>query len=120
MHAAEAADVVAAQFLGPADQARTAAESEQSLQRCLEEVPGAHHQVEPLALQRQELQPVQRERFDLVMRPWDFFEVPLQALFAFGRGPHLARRAEELGGYDVSGFGRVRRLRRPGPGGHPI
>ncbi len=65
---------------------------------------------------RLEFLPLQRERFDLVMRPWDFFEQPLQTLFAFGRGPPLARRAEELGGYDVSGLGRVRRLRRPGPG----
>lgn len=51
--------------------------------------------------------PLQRERFDLVMRRRSYFEPPVQALLSFCRTPALATRAGELAGYDVSGLGRV-------------
>ena len=51
--------------------------------------------------------PLQRERFDLAFRRRDYFEPPLQALFAFTRTPAFAERARELEGYDVGGTGRV-------------
>jgi len=51
--------------------------------------------------------PLRIERFDLVLRRRDYFEPPLQKLFAFARTPIFAARAQELGGYDVSGTGRV-------------
>lgn len=47
------------------------------------------------------------ERYDLVVWRRDYFEPALQRLIAFCRGPQFAERAYELGGYDVSGFGRV-------------
>jgi len=47
------------------------------------------------------------ERFDLVMRRRDYFEPPVQKLFAFARTPNFASRAAELGGYDVGGLGTV-------------
>ena len=51
--------------------------------------------------------PVAEERYDLVVWRKDFFEPPLQTLFAFCRGDEFRRRADELGGYDVSGIGTV-------------
>jgi molybdate-binding protein len=48
------------------------------------------------------------EEFDLVMRRRDYFEPSFQGLLAFARGPELARRAEFLGGYDITGLGAVR------------
>ncbi|MCG6121987.1 MAG: helix-turn-helix transcriptional regulator [Microvirga sp.] len=47
------------------------------------------------------------EEFDLVMRRRDYFEPPVQKILAFGRDHAFARRAETLGGYDVSTFGIV-------------
>ena len=47
------------------------------------------------------------ERYDLVVGRFDFFEKPLQDLLAFARTQEFARRADEAGGYDVSGVGRV-------------
>lgn len=52
--------------------------------------------------------PLLWERFDLAVRSRDYFRPPLQALFAFVRTPDFASRAQELGGYDVSGSGEVR------------
>jgi excisionase family DNA binding protein len=51
--------------------------------------------------------PLIEERYDLVVWRRDYFEPPLQGLFGFCRGPQFAERARELGGYDISGFGRV-------------
>jgi molybdate-binding protein len=51
--------------------------------------------------------PLQRERFDLAFRRRDYFEPPLQALFAFARTTAFAERARELEGYDIGGTGRV-------------
>ena len=48
------------------------------------------------------------ERFDLVTRRRPYFEAPLQALFAFARGEAFRARAAAMGGYDISGVGRVR------------
>jgi len=48
------------------------------------------------------------ERFDLLMRQRDFFRPPLQAFLALLSEPGFAARAQELGGLDVSGAGRVR------------
>ena len=52
--------------------------------------------------------PVVWEHFDLIMRQRDYFRPPLQAMAAFLRSSALARRAQELGGYDVSQAGTVR------------
>jgi len=51
--------------------------------------------------------PLLWERYDLVMRRRDYFEPPMQALLTFARSPLAMRRAEELQGYDLSGFGAV-------------
>ena len=52
--------------------------------------------------------PLAHERYDLVVGRRDFFEPPVQTLMSFARTPRFAARAAELGGYDVSGCGRVR------------
>jgi excisionase family DNA binding protein len=51
--------------------------------------------------------PLVRERFDLVARPRDWFEPPLQALLAFARSEAFRQRAARLGGYDVAEAGHV-------------
>lgn len=51
--------------------------------------------------------PLVRERFDLVARPRDWFEPPLQALLAFARSEPFRQRAARLGGYDVAQAGSV-------------
>jgi excisionase family DNA binding protein len=48
------------------------------------------------------------ERFDLLMRQRDYFRPPLQAFLALLCEPGFAAGAQELGGLDVSGAGRVR------------
>jgi putative molybdopterin biosynthesis protein len=52
--------------------------------------------------------PLHVERFDLAMRCRDYFEPAVQALLQFGRSAAFIDRANEFGGYDVSGFGEVR------------
>jgi putative molybdopterin biosynthesis protein len=52
--------------------------------------------------------PLVWEEFDLVMRRRDYFEPPVQALLAFARTEDFARRAERLGGYDLTDHGKVR------------
>jgi putative molybdopterin biosynthesis protein len=52
--------------------------------------------------------PLTRERFDIVVYRRAYFEAPFQRLMAFCRSPMFAAKAEELGGYDISGFGTVR------------
>ncbi len=52
--------------------------------------------------------PIAWEHFDLAMRQRDYFHPPLQAAMRFLRSDELAGRAEELGGYDMSGAGAVR------------
>lgn len=51
--------------------------------------------------------PLATERFDLVLRRRDYFEPPMQRLLAFARSEAFRARAAELGGYDISGLGRV-------------
>jgi molybdate-binding protein len=51
--------------------------------------------------------PLVTERFDLVARPRDWFEPPLQALLTFARGAAFRARAERLGGYAVTQTGSV-------------
>ena len=51
--------------------------------------------------------PLASERFDLVIRRRDYFEKTVQALLAFARTPEFREQAARLGGYDVSGTGRV-------------
>ncbi len=51
--------------------------------------------------------PLQWERFDLVVRRVEYFEPPLQRLFAFCRTEPFQDRAASLGGYDVSKCGSV-------------
>lgn len=53
--------------------------------------------------------PLQRERYDLLLRRRDYFEPPLQALLTFARTAAFADKARSLGGYDIEGFGRVMR-----------
>lgn len=51
--------------------------------------------------------PLHRERFDLLVRRRDYFEPPFQKLLAFTHTEAFMARARELGGYDMSGLGRV-------------
>lgn len=51
--------------------------------------------------------PLATERFDLVLQRRDYFEPPFQKLLEFARTDTFRARAGELGGYDVSGLGRV-------------
>ena len=52
--------------------------------------------------------PLVWENLDLVMRQRDYFRRPLQAFLAFIRTPAMACRAQELGGYELAGAGRIR------------
>jgi molybdate-binding protein len=51
--------------------------------------------------------PLQWERFDIVVRRVEYFEAPLQRLFAFARSKPFRERASLLGGYDVTNTGAV-------------
>ncbi|WP_203073139.1 helix-turn-helix transcriptional regulator [Falsiroseomonas ponticola] len=51
--------------------------------------------------------PLVRERFDLVARPRDWFDPPLQRLMEFARGAAFRDRAARLGGYDIGATGSV-------------
>jgi len=55
-----------------------------------------------------EFVPLIEERYDLLMHRRDFFEPPLQELFDFARCETFRARAARMGGYDISGLGRVR------------
>ncbi len=54
--------------------------------------------------------PLAEECFDLLIDRHAYFMPPVQRLLAFARGPALAARAAELGGYDLSPMGLVRWL----------
>ena len=51
--------------------------------------------------------PLQRERYDMAIGRRDYFELPFQRLLAFARTTRFVEKAAELGGYDISGLGRV-------------
>lgn len=51
--------------------------------------------------------PLHRERYDLVIGRREYFEPPFQRLLAFTRTTPFVEKAAELGGYDVTGVGRV-------------
>jgi putative molybdopterin biosynthesis protein len=51
--------------------------------------------------------PLAKERFDLIMRRFDYFEPPIQKMLAFCRSVAFADKAKEFGDYDISGLGRV-------------
>jgi molybdate-binding protein len=51
--------------------------------------------------------PLHRERYDLVIRRWEYFEPPFQRLLAFTRTARFVEKAAEFGGYDVTGVGQV-------------
>jgi excisionase family DNA binding protein len=51
--------------------------------------------------------PLARERFDLLLRRRDYFELPFQSLLAFTRTPAFQEKARGLGGYDIAQLGRV-------------
>jgi molybdate-binding protein len=51
--------------------------------------------------------PLQRERYDLVIGRRDYFEPPFQKLLNFTRLPRFAEKAGQLGGYHISGLGRI-------------
>jgi molybdate-binding protein len=51
--------------------------------------------------------PLAKEHFDLVIRRYDFFEPPMQALLAFARTEPFRIRAGELTGYDIGDLGQV-------------
>lgn len=53
--------------------------------------------------------PVAGERYDLALWRREIFEPPIQQLLALARSDAFRRRAADLGGYDVSGFGTVHR-----------
>ncbi len=51
--------------------------------------------------------PLSQERFDLAIWRRAWFDPPMQKLVNFLHAPAFAERAAELGGYDLSGLGRV-------------
>lgn len=51
--------------------------------------------------------PLQRERYDLIIGRREYFEPSFQQLLGFARTMRFAEKAEELGGYDISGLGQV-------------
>jgi putative molybdopterin biosynthesis protein len=51
--------------------------------------------------------PLHRERYDLVVGRRDYFEPSFQELLNFARSQRFKVRAAELGGYDISGLGRI-------------
>jgi excisionase family DNA binding protein len=51
--------------------------------------------------------PLAWERYDLVVRRMEYFEPPLQRLFAFARTDLFREHAKSLGGYDVANTGTV-------------
>jgi len=51
--------------------------------------------------------PLVRERFDVAVFRRGYFEAPFQTFLGFCRSEAFAAKARELGGYDVSGFGKV-------------
>lgn len=53
--------------------------------------------------------PVADERYDLALWRRDVFEPPVQRLLAFAGTAAFRQRAADLGGYDLSGFGRIHR-----------
>jgi excisionase family DNA binding protein len=55
-----------------------------------------------------EFVPLHRERFDIACGRRDYFEPPLQRLFAFARTPVFAEKAAQLGHYGVEHTGSVR------------
>lgn len=52
--------------------------------------------------------PLFQERYDLLVWRREYFEAPLQTLLGFHATPAFRQRATEVGGYDLSEFGRVR------------
>ncbi|MCH8238292.1 MAG: substrate-binding domain-containing protein, partial [Proteobacteria bacterium] len=56
---------------------------------------------------RLDLQPLHRERYDLLLRRRDYFEAPVQALLAFAASDAFKAKAADMAGYDVSGLGGV-------------
>ncbi|GAB4350246.1 MAG: helix-turn-helix transcriptional regulator [Gammaproteobacteria bacterium] len=57
---------------------------------------------------RLEYLPIAHERYDLLVWRHSWFEPHLQNLMRFTRRPPFKRKAEELGGYDLTGLGTVR------------
>lgn len=51
--------------------------------------------------------PLKKERYDLLIRRRDFFEGPMAQLIAFAQTDAFKARAEQMDGYDISGFGTV-------------
>ncbi|MBC7181960.1 MAG: helix-turn-helix transcriptional regulator [Marinobacter sp.] len=51
--------------------------------------------------------PLQQEHFDLAMRRRHYFEPAIQRLLAFAGSERFVKRAEALGGYDISDLGKV-------------
>ena len=56
---------------------------------------------------RLEFLPLSRERFDLVIRRRDYFEPTFQQLLRFAHAAQFRDKASEMGGYDLSDFGKV-------------
>jgi len=52
--------------------------------------------------------PIVWEPFDLLMRQHDYFRPAMQALIRFLRSDDLVIRAQEMGGFDLAGAGKVR------------
>jgi excisionase family DNA binding protein len=64
--------------------------------------------IEAVARQfRLDFVPLSSERFDLALLRRDYFEAPLQKLWAFTRTARFRERARELGGYDITATGDV-------------
>jgi len=51
--------------------------------------------------------PLARERYDLVLRRYDYFQPTVQQLLAFARSERFRTRADDMGGYDIERLGNV-------------
>jgi len=51
--------------------------------------------------------PLTRERYDLVISRYDYFNDPWQSLLSFARSARFAERAAQMGGYDIAETGRI-------------
>lgn len=83
---------------GEADVAEAVAEGRADAGLAIESVARQH---------RLEFVPLHDERVDLLVRRFDWFEPPVQALVRFCGTERFRARAATLAGYDVGGLGRV-------------
>lgn len=100
-----AAGIDPAQIAGPQTIARTEADLAQTVFEG--EADAAFGLCAAARAMRLDFVPVLEERFDLLVWRHAWFEPPFQKLLSFLQTSTFAAKADTLGGYDVSGLGRV-------------